>query len=185
MTRLLIEDVTLQRDDQQVKAHVRFKAGATKTITLRAPRSASELYRTDAEIIQEIDRLLEDHTDHEIAELFTKRELISSRGRSYTSENISTLRATYKLKSRTRRLRDRGYIATYQLAKKLKVDKKVIKRWGRQGLLQAHHCGPKLYLYKDPTVGTSATLDEVRDRLRAASIDARNQPTGNEVQYEA
>ena len=42
MVRLLIEDVALKRDGKEVTAGVRFKAGATKTLTLTIPGSAAE-----------------------------------------------------------------------------------------------------------------------------------------------
>ena len=149
---------------------VRFKAGATKTLTLTIPGSAAEMYRTDSKIIQEIDRLLDHHTETEIAKRFNDRGLVSSRGSSYTPANIITLRLTYKLKCRFDRLRERGYLRTKELARKLHVGTEVVSRWGRQGLLRAHYYGDKLYLYEDPTVGTDATPEEVRDRLRATPM---------------
>ena len=179
MVRLLIEDVTLQRHAQEVTTSVHFKAGATKTLTLTVPGSAAERYRTDSEVIQEIDRLLDHHTETEIAELFDERGLISSRGRRYTPANIRTLRLTYKLKCRFDRLRDRGYLRAKELASKLLVDRHVIGRWRRQGLLRIHYYGDRLNLYEDPTIGaTPEEIRAIRERLRAASLNAK--PTNQE-----
>lgn len=180
MVRLLVEDVTLKRDGQQVTAHVRFRAGATRTLTLTVPANASERYKTDSEVIQEIDRLLDHHPDAKIAELFNKRGLVPPRGHRYTPAKIATLRGTYKLKSRYRRLRDRGYLRAKELAGRLQTDRHAIGQWRRQGLLLVHSYG-RLYLYEDPTIG--ATPEEVRDRLRAGSVERSNQSTRNEVQY--
>ncbi len=185
MARLLIEDVTLERKDQEVTVDVRFKAGATRTLTLTIPPNASQMYRTDSRIIQEIDRLLDHHTEREIAQRFNERRLISSRGRSYTPAHIIMLRDTYKLKCRFHRLRDRGYLRAKEVASKLGVHRSVIYRWRRQSLLQTHYYGDRLHLYEDPTAGTNATPEEVRDRLQAASEERSRQPNRNEVQYEA
>lgn len=183
MVRLLIEDVTLQRDGQEVTANILFKAGATRRLTLAIPANASERYKTNSKVVEEIDRLLDHHHEAEIAELLNERGLIPPRGRRFTTSKISTLRATYNLKSRYRRLRDRGYLRAKELAGRLQTDRHAIGRWRRQGLLRIHYFGNRLYLYEDPTIG--ATPEEVRDRLRTASTERSNQPTRNEVQYEA
>ncbi len=171
MVRLLIEDVALHRKDQKVTARVRFRAGATKTLTLTIPPTAAQMYRTDAKIIQEIDRLLDHHTEREIAERFNERGLVSSRGRRYTPSHVIILRGTYKLKSRFHRLQDRGYLRAKELASKLHVSRHAIYRWRRLGLLQLHYYGDRLCLYEDPTATTTATPEEVRDRLQAAAIE--------------
>jgi hypothetical protein len=43
-------------------AHVRFKGGITKTLTVPAPLNAWQQRLTSPEIVKEIDRLLEHHT---------------------------------------------------------------------------------------------------------------------------
>lgn len=170
IVRLIIEDVALQRTGQEATVRVSFKAGTTKSFTLTLPRSAAEMYRTDSEIIHEVDRLLDHHTEYEIAELFNKRGLVTSRGKSFTPANIISLRTIYKLRCRFHRLRDRGYLRTKELAGKLLVDRMVISRWYHHGLLQAHRYGAKRYLFEDPTIATNATLEEVRDQLRTAFV---------------
>lgn len=185
MVRLLIEDVALHRKDQEVTVRVRFKAGATRALILTIPPTAAQLYRTDSKIIQEIDRLLDHHTDREIAERFNEQGLVSSRDRSYTASHIMILRGTYQLKCRFHRLRERGYLRAKELANKLHVNRRIIYRWRRLGLLQTHYYGDRLCLYEDPTIDTSATPEEVRNRLQAAAMERSRQLNSNEVQYEA
>jgi len=62
MVRLLIEDVTLLRGEA-ITAQVRIKGGTTRTLVLPLPRGRV----TDPAILQEIDELLDQHTDKEIA----------------------------------------------------------------------------------------------------------------------
>jgi hypothetical protein len=58
MVRLLLEDVTL-RKDEMITAQVRFKGGATQTITL----PISQGRRGAQEVLTLIDQLLDDYTD--------------------------------------------------------------------------------------------------------------------------
>jgi hypothetical protein len=75
MIRLLLEDVTLIKRDQ-ISVHVRFKGGVVKTLTLPLPLSAPQLRKTDEAVIQEIDRLLDHHTEREIAAIFNKGDCV-------------------------------------------------------------------------------------------------------------
>jgi hypothetical protein len=54
MARLLLEDVTLRRDED-ILVQARFKGGATRTLHLPLPKSAWALRKTKPEIIAEID----------------------------------------------------------------------------------------------------------------------------------
>src|SRR6266851_2898925 len=68
MVRLLLEDVTL-RKDEVLTAQVRFKGGATQTITL----PISQGRRSAQEVLTLIDQLLDDYTDAEVAEHLNQR----------------------------------------------------------------------------------------------------------------
>ncbi len=185
MVRLLIEDVTLRREDREIAAQIRFRGGATRALSLVAPLPSTLLYKTNPEIVQEIDRLLDDHTQQEVADLLNDKGLTPTRSQSFTASKVANLRYAHKLKSRYRRLRDRGYLTTRELANKLHVGWMTIRQWGRHGLLRAHRYGDRLRLYEDPTLGIDATLEEIRDRLRIAFHECQNRPRLNEVQYEA
>jgi predicted RNase H-like HicB family nuclease len=73
MARLILEDVTLNRDQTLIGVQVRFKGGATKSLSLPMPPNAWQLRKTKAEIVAEIDRLLERCTDSEIAAELNKK----------------------------------------------------------------------------------------------------------------
>ena len=52
--------------------------GATKTISVPKPKTGSEMTRTKPEVIQEIDRLLDQHIDREVAATLNERGFRSS-----------------------------------------------------------------------------------------------------------
>ena len=54
MARLLLEDVTLRRD-QEVVAQVRFKGGVTRELRLPLPKRSWELTQTNPEVLAAID----------------------------------------------------------------------------------------------------------------------------------
>src|SRR5206468_5444481 len=96
MIRLLFEDVTLIKRDQ-ILVHVRFKGGAIKTLTLSLPLSAPKLRKTEAVVIQEIDRLLDHHTDAEIAAILNANGMQSGEHKPFHRGIILHLRQAYHL----------------------------------------------------------------------------------------
>jgi hypothetical protein len=65
--RLLIEDVTVHKADQII-AHIRFKGGATQTITVALPPPFAQSRLTAPSTLEAIDRLLDEYTDAQVAE---------------------------------------------------------------------------------------------------------------------
>jgi hypothetical protein len=72
MLRLLIEDITLTKADA-LHVDIRFAGGATRSLDLALPKSCVELRTTDAEVIKEIDQLIDTYTDGEIADVLNER----------------------------------------------------------------------------------------------------------------
>jgi hypothetical protein len=90
MARLILEDVTLLRDHSVISVQVRFKGGATKVLNLPMPPASWQLRTTKAEILVEIDRLLERCTDSEVAAELNKKGWRSSENLSYTNHYLLT-----------------------------------------------------------------------------------------------
>ncbi len=88
MVRLLLEDVTL-RKDEMITAQVRFKGGATQTITL----PISQGRRSAQEVLTLIDQLLDDYTDAEVAEQLNQRGWRTYEGKLFHATRILSLRA--------------------------------------------------------------------------------------------
>ena len=120
MVRLLIEDVTLLKAEEVV-AHVRFRGGATHTIRLPRPRPAAQLHRIDPAVVAEIDRLLDAHTDREIAEILNSRGLQPGVSDKFSPWMIWRLRAKHGLEDRGSRLRRQGLLTLEEMAARLGV----------------------------------------------------------------
>jgi DNA invertase Pin-like site-specific DNA recombinase len=134
MVRLLVDDVTLTRGEQ-ITAQVRFKGGQTTSLEIPLPLAAPDLRRTPPEVISEIDRLLDHHTDAGVAAALNAAGLVSGTGQAFHAGIIHHLRTTYELRSREERLREGGWVGIGEIAERLGVCTSTIKDWYHQGRL--------------------------------------------------
>ena len=184
MVRLLVEDVTLTKKGH-ITAHVRFKGGATNTLTLPRPKCAWELRQTRPQIVEEIDRLLDHHTDKQIPRLLNGRGLRSGEGAPFNSRIIKGIRRRYGLKSRYARLRGAGMLTLKEVAHQLGVSTGTAKIWRQHGLLRGHLANDKNeYLF--PPLGPDAPVKSQGKKLSERCQSPEVLPDRpKEVQYEA
>jgi DNA invertase Pin-like site-specific DNA recombinase len=150
MVRLLVDDVTLSKGPQ-ITAHVRFRGGATTTLTLPLALSAWQMRQTSPEVVAEIDKLLDHHTDAEIAAILNEGGYRSGTGKAFQPWTVHRIRFEYKLRSRYDRLRAAGMLEKTEIAKRLDVTPDTIKLWRRAGLLRAHAYNDKgQHLFEPP-----------------------------------
>jgi DNA invertase Pin-like site-specific DNA recombinase len=150
MARLLLADVTLLKD-KELRVQVRFNGGTTHTVTLHLPKSAWMLRQTSDTVVREIDRLLDGHTDAEIAEFLNSHGMTSGEGKPFSRLIVRRIRINYELESRYSRLRASGLLSVNEIASALGVCRATIQLWRRAGLLRAHRCDDKgEYLFERP-----------------------------------
>jgi DNA invertase Pin-like site-specific DNA recombinase len=184
LVRLLLEDVTLIQNEQ-ITAHVRFKGGITKTLTVPRPLNSWQTKMTPAEVVAEIDRLLDQHTETEIAGILNERGIRSGDGKPFNSRAVARVRRNYQLKSRYDRLREKGLLTIEEMANRLKLSQLWVRAWGANGLLKAHPVNDKnICLYEDPGPDPPRKAQGVKlaERRRFSA----NMVRGSQgVQYEA
>jgi len=147
MVRLLLDDVTLVRTDEIV-VHVRFRGGVIRSLRLPLPRNAADLRRTDPAVVAEIDRLLEEHTDAEVAAILNARGLRPGVADRFTAAIVVHLRCKYGLTDRYTRLRARGLLTLSEVAEVLGAHPSTVKVWARQGRIASvllHDNGERLF----------------------------------------
>ena len=106
MTRLLLEDVTVFRADTIV-LQIRFKGGAARTLAIPLPPNAWQQRATSPEIVTDIDRLLDNNTDGQIAAILNERGTRSGEGKRLSRTIVARIRRDYSLTPRYDRLRGR------------------------------------------------------------------------------
>jgi hypothetical protein len=168
--RLLIDDVTLNKTDA-VHIHIRFRGGQTTNLSLPLPLPAYELRRTPADTLVLIDRLLDDHTDGEVAEVLNRDGHRTGTGRTFDAKKIIGLRRSNGLASHAERLRSKGLLSRAEVAAAFGVSGSTISKWHARGLLVAYRANDHndlLYeLGADP-----ATLDRRFRRSPGAGLEA-------------
>lgn len=183
MIRLLLEDVTLIRGEQ-ITVHIRFKGGATKTLILPIPLKSWQQWKTNPDVINEIDRLLNRHTYRQIAKLLNARAMRSGQGRVFTSRIVAGIQRRHKLIPRYNRLRNAGLLTVEETAAALGICTQRVTIWARHGLLRAHPYNDKGdCLYEPPGTNPPRKAQGVKlsRRQPAASIVSQGI---EEVQYE-
>ncbi len=149
ITRLLIEDITLNRTDQ-IHLHVRFRGGQTTSLGLPLPTPVGELRKSPATLIAQIDRLLDDHTDGETAAILNQQQLRSFDGKPFTGYIVKCLGKTHRLASHRDRLSAAGMLTLTQITEQLGVHHHTIKRWHACGLLTGHKANDRNEQLYDP-----------------------------------
>ena len=165
MVRLLLEDVTLLRD-QQITLHVRFKSGVAKTLHLPLAPNAWQKRMTRAPVLEEMRTLIGEHTDRETAALLNARGLSSGTGKPFTPWIVAKLRRKFGLKSIYLRLREKGMLTGQEMAKLLGISPRYVKIWRAHGLLSAHVYNDRgEYLYDPPGPNPPRKMQGLRGKL--------------------
>jgi len=177
IVRLLIEDVTILKEDQ-LTCHIRFKGGMRKTLNLPLPQPACELRRTPSEVVKAIDELLDDYPEFEIASILTERGLKTGTGQSFTPEHVTRIRIAYRLPNRWTRLRKKGKLLARELSEKLGISCDKIRRCHELGLITAHEYKKGNYLYNEPEPELVDRIPQLKKFAHLIFSD-----TTKEVQY--
>ncbi|WP_194891407.1 recombinase family protein [Catenulispora pinisilvae] len=165
LTRLLITDVTLIRD-AQITAHVRLRGGQEHTLTMPVPLASWQIRQTPPHIVAAIDELLDDHTDGQIAALLTNHGHIAGGGGPIHAGIVKHIRRAYHLRSHPQRLTERGLLSLTEIARRLGVATKTVKKWRDAGLLTGEIANDKgEYFYHLP--GPDFTRPRIGRRPRS------------------
>ena len=163
MARLLLEDVTLRRE-QEVIVQVRFKGGATRELRLPLPKPSWALRRTNSEVVAAIDQLLGDHTTTEVAQRLNQREWRSGWGCLFTQRMVIRLAKDYHLATRDARLRARGLLTPQEMGELIDSKPGLVDYWREQGLLKGARRNEKNeYYYERPS---SEIVQQIKQRRR-------------------
>jgi DNA invertase Pin-like site-specific DNA recombinase len=178
----IIEDVTLVKlpDVGTTRIHVRFKGGKTETLTTNNPKSSAQQVKTDPQVIELVDALLETNTYPEIAAILNERQVrpggSARKGQAeaqFTALRVAYLAKEYKLRPRYDRLRARGMLPRPEAAERLGISECTLVRWADHGLVRRHAYNAHAHLYELPEnnlpVKHSSRWDRLADRAVAPS----------------
>jgi hypothetical protein len=168
VVRLLIEDVTVQKTDH-ILAQIRFKGGATRTLTVPLPPPFTQSRLTPPDTLTAINRLLDTSTDAEVAAQLNARGYRTFAGLPFQSTHVSQLRRTHGLKDRLTRLRDAGMRTAAEVAAHLGVSAQTVWRWYHRGWITGAR-------YNDRGTCVFVTPEMVPPRSRGRRVGTPNKP---------
>ena len=151
MVRLLLADVTLLRATD-ITLHVRFAGGATQTLQVTPPKVITLVRRTDGAIVAEIDRLLDQYTDTEVAAQLNACGRRSYEGKPFHGKMVARIRRQYDLRDHFTRLRACGLLTLREMDERLHCCTATVEYWRDLGLVHAKHYNDRNdWLYAVPT----------------------------------
>jgi len=134
--RLIIEDVTLVKG-AEITAHIRFRGGASRSISVPMPPSGWQMRKTSPEVVERIDCLLDEHTYQDIADIFNARGLLTRVGNAYKAVRIMRIQQRYGLRSREERMAAKGFVTLEEMARLLGLSSKTVNERRKRGLLES------------------------------------------------
>jgi DNA invertase Pin-like site-specific DNA recombinase len=150
---LLIEDVTLLTEGAEITAHVRWRGGACRSLTLRrstvAPRK-----RTPPDLVARIDHLLQLGDDGFVADHLNRVGVRNWRNGSFTRGQVAAIRKGRGLHSHREHRDADGYATAGRLAARYGVTRTTIRHWAKIGLLERSSCGKRHRWYYRVPVAT-------------------------------
>jgi hypothetical protein len=136
-------------------------------------------------VIEQIDGLLEQHTDCQIAAFLNRQGRRAGKGGFFSSHIIARLRREYGLKKRYDCLRAKGLLTPAEMAARLDVAPCTVRIWGQEGLLSAQAYNDRNErLYECPTHPFPVKMQgrKLSQRRARAGVTPHS---SKEVQYEA
>jgi DNA invertase Pin-like site-specific DNA recombinase len=163
---LLVEDVTILKQSELILS-VRFRGGATTTLTLDRPMLPYESQVTDAPTRKLIGELANEYNDSEIAHILNERGLVTGVGARFNPDAVRWVRNVQKFRSYKQRLQDAGWLTATEICEKLGKGRTTIRRMHLRGELEARMSTSfGQWLYWPPDVPLPAS-----ERLRTRQMD--------------
>lgn len=187
MLAYVIEDATLVKAPSEgiTRVHVRFKGGQTTTVITTNPKASWQKVKTPTEIVEIVDRLLDDHLYDEIADILNARGLRpggcgwpGKSGARFTVQRVQYIVHAYDLRLRFDRLRARGLLTKKELAARLGIHEATLTSWIKHGIVKGHAYSRYASLYEEPATRLtkhSSRWDRVADRAAALRSSRSNQ----------
>jgi DNA invertase Pin-like site-specific DNA recombinase len=183
--RLLVEDVTMVRNSETIQVQIRWKGGATTSLQCPLPRTAPDLFRTPASIVEMVRALAINETDKHIAQILDARDLRSGKAKRFIPSSIKRIRAAYGIESLFERYRKLGWLTGTEMAKLLEVHPQTARRFATEGLLHAVRVNDKNDFLFEPITGPLPRPHQGKRYKDRVPLSKNTSYLPNEVQYEA
>ena len=117
---------------------------------------------THQDVLQNIDRLLDEYTDAKVAHILNERGMRTGAGDAFDTVSVKWVRYSAKIKSLKERLLEEGWLTVKQVSARLGIDRGTINKRRLQGQIKARLCndhGQWVYWLPEPV--TSLSNDKI------------------------
>lgn len=115
---------------------IRYKEGTLEEVDLLKPIPKWQQIQTSSEVLKEMDALLDSYITEEVAEILNKRGYTNGVGLPFNARLVAGAVKRNGIKGKYERLREQGLLTLVEVAQKLNVNPKTIKKWFHAGLIQ-------------------------------------------------
>ncbi len=143
MVALLLEDVTLHKQDGQISIGIRFRGGATKKMSIPVPLNAWRRRQTHPKALARAAELVAKHTCSEVAAQLNEEGFTTGAGARFSATAVRWLRTRWKLKNHQDYLRAAGKLTSAEMAAWLGISERVLRDWRQAGRLRATQCNDR------------------------------------------
>ena len=150
MVALLLEDATLLKRQEDITISVRFRGGATTTLSASIPLNAWRKRQTHPKAVTSAAALLEAHTDAEVAAALNEAGFTTGANVPFDTTAVKWLRHRYGLKSYREHLLAAGKLTATEMAARLGISRRQVGVWRQAGRLTATNCRDKRGWMYDP-----------------------------------
>src|SRR5690606_16477326 len=141
----------------ETRIHIRVRGGRVETLTTQNPKSSAQQVKTRPEVVELVDKRLDDHVRAEIADILNAKGIrpggAASRdqaGAQFTELRDIYLVKQYGLRPRYDRLRERGMLTKKEACAKLGITESTLVRWAKYGIVKRHAYNGYIGLYEPP-----------------------------------
>ncbi len=130
--------------DDEIKIHVRFRGGATTTLSLPLPRQIWQGRTTSPQALDRIAQLLEqEHAHGQIAATLNAEGFTTGAGNPLTGASVHWLGYAHGLTNLRQRLRDAHWLTAKEIGAEVGVGRDTLRRWRNNGHFLARLCNDK------------------------------------------
>ena len=139
MVRYLIEDVTLNRNEQSILIQIRYKGGTTQSVEINAPKNGFAVWATSPEVVKIIAASAETTIAENIAVLLNEQGYRSGMGELFNPNMVKCILYKNSIPNMKERYLDRGFITSTAKAVSMGISKAGLMRQIRTGKYQGEY----------------------------------------------
>jgi transposase-like protein len=149
-------------------------------LMLPRPLSYCESHKQNPAMVTEMDRLLNNYNYADVARILNENGFKTGDGLPLTSTAVGYIRTAYGIKSRFDRLRERGMLTMFEIARRCGVSTNTISDWRRKGRIRAHAINDRnQFLYEEP--GPNPPRKHARKSSEADQSNTQVQPAAMSI----